>query len=133
MCSEGRRSRHSTREAGRQLKRTLDGCSEKCTITSTGNDAYTYCPYEPSAGAAADADALADAHADAGAGAENDALLGIGSRVCSKNSSMCGLMIVSSGMLCSVIHANRDAFLVPTFLEVVVWGDGTSSGTVFDS
>jgi hypothetical protein len=41
---------------------------------------------------------------------------GIGSNVCSRKSKMCGLIMVSSGILCNVIHANRLAFFVPTFL-----------------
>lgn len=43
-------------------------------------------------------------------------LIGMGSKVCSKNSKMCGLIVVSSGTLCSVIQANKDAFFTPFFL-----------------
>lgn len=62
-------------------------------------------------------------------------LVGIGSRVCSRNSSMCGLTMVSSGMLCKVIQANRAAFLLATFrgMPATPCGDIVSSGKVFDS
>jgi hypothetical protein len=40
-------------------------------------------------------------------------LAGMGSSVCSRNSKMCGLMMVSSGTLWSVIQAKSDAFLMP--------------------
>lgn len=49
--------------------------------------------------------------------AETEDFVGIGSRVCSKNSSICGLIMVSSGMLCKVIQANNEAFLIKPFLD----------------
>lgn len=46
-------------------------------------------------------------------------LAGMGSNVCSRNSKMCGLIMVSSGTLCRVIHANSEAFFIPCFLQAV--------------
>lgn len=40
--TEGNLKMHSTREIGKQLKRKMDGCIRKYTITSTGKDAYAY-------------------------------------------------------------------------------------------
>ena len=72
-------------------------------------------------------------------------LIGIGSNVCSKNSRICGLIIVSSGILWRVIQANKLAFLVLDFLNAVTdeglskllsddtRGDTDSSGSVLDS
>lgn len=77
-----------------------------------------------------------------GVGMENDAFVGIGSRVCSRNSRIWGLMMVSSGILWSVIQANKAAFFVaimraPTTLGGgmfgIAWGDADSSGRVLDS
>ena len=45
-------------------------------------------------------------------GFDSGKVIGIGSRACSRNCKICGLMIVSSGMLCNVIHANKLPFLV---------------------
>jgi hypothetical protein len=49
--------------------------------------------------------------ADVEVGFDSVAVIGIGSNACSRNSKMCGLMIVSSGMLCNVIQAKRLPFL----------------------
>ena len=43
--------------------------------------------------------------------------VGMGARACSRNSRMVGVMMVSSGMLCSVIHAVSVPFL-PLLLSV---------------
>lgn len=56
-------------------------------------------------------------------------LLGIGSKVCSRKSKMCGLIIVSSGMLCKVIQAKRQAFFMPDFLRI---GGGLNRGLSVD-
>ena len=45
--------------------------------------------------------------------------VGMGSNACSRNSKMLGVMMVSSGILCNVIQADKVAFLAPPFLEVI--------------
>lgn len=73
-----------------------------------------------------------------GVGVEK-AFVGMGSSVCSRNSRMCGLMMVSSGMLCTVIQANSAAFLDailrsgPRGGNGIACGDVASSARVLDS
>jgi hypothetical protein len=58
----------------------------------------------------------------------------MGSRVCSRKSRICGEIIVSSGMLCNVIQAKREAFFMPLRLGVArVSKARFRSGIVFDS
>lgn len=63
----------------------------------------------------------------------------MGASVCSKNSRIWGDMMVSSGMLCKVVQANKDAFLVPDLrvttplLSTEYLGGGLSSVIIFDS
>ena len=45
--------------------------------------------------------------------------VGMGSRACSRNSNMFGVIIVSSGMLCKVSHADNVALLAPYFLPII--------------
>ena len=51
-------------------------------------------------------------------------VIGIGSNACSKNSRMCGLIMVSSGMLCKVIHAKR----LPFFVDVLPFPETEEAG-----
>jgi p-aminobenzoyl-glutamate transporter AbgT len=46
--------------------------------------------------------------------------VGMGSRACSRNSNMLGVIMVSSGILCKVNQADNWALLAPYFLPVIV-------------
>ena len=45
--------------------------------------------------------------------------VGMGSRACSRNSKMLGVIIVSSGILCKVNHADKVALFAPDFLPKI--------------
>ena len=54
--------------------------------------------------------------ADASADVSLTLKVGMGSKACSRNSNMFGVIIVSSGILCKVNHADNVALLAPYFL-----------------
>ena len=127
MSNEGNLSIHSTLDIGIQENLKVELCMWKYTMTSTGKEvklaevtAWPACEPElessnMSAGSAAGWPAAA-----ASADVSLTLKVGMGSRACSRNSNMLGVIMVSSGILCKVIQADNWALLAPYFLPVIV-------------
>ena len=127
MSNEGNLNIHSTLDIGIQENLKVELCMWKYTMTSTGKEvklaevtAWPACEPELESSNMSAVSAAGWPAAAASADVSLTLKVGMGSRACSRNSNMLGVIMVSSGILCKVIQADNWALLAPYFLPVIV-------------